>query len=116
MCGPCPYVFAVAPDKVTITGPTEAKIGDNVTLTCETGNSNPAASIRWVVDGSEVSENYTFSVSFSYIPKPPLGSEKKKKGGSIRLRIVYDTCLSGIGKVPIIKNCIVLYSIKRKPI
>ncbi|XP_034948910.1 nephrin-like isoform X2 [Chelonus insularis] len=39
------------PASVIITGPTEAKANDEVTLTCTTENSNPAADIKWTVDG-----------------------------------------------------------------
>ncbi|XP_059087472.1 nephrin-like isoform X2 [Tigriopus californicus] len=48
-----------APDKVTITGPTEAKAGDELNFECETGNSNPPASIQWLVDGVRAHENFT---------------------------------------------------------
>lgn len=41
----------VAPAKVTIKGPKEARAGDNVTMVCKTGRSNPPAEISWVVDG-----------------------------------------------------------------
>ncbi len=55
-------LFAVAPDKVTIEGPTEAKVGDSLNFKCETGNSNPPATVQWVVDGRTVHENFTHSV------------------------------------------------------
>lgn len=48
---------AVAPRTVTITGPSEAKVNDTVSLECTTTNSNPVARITWVVDGREVREN-----------------------------------------------------------
>ncbi|RWS30409.1 nephrin-like protein, partial [Leptotrombidium deliense] len=44
-------VYSFAPAKVTITGPAEAKAGENVTMTCKTDKSNPAAELSWVVDG-----------------------------------------------------------------
>ncbi|XP_065200596.1 nephrin-like isoform X2 [Planococcus citri] len=43
-----------APTQVTILGPTEAKVGDLVHLNCTTGVSNPAASIKWTIDGRQV--------------------------------------------------------------
>jgi hypothetical protein len=50
---------AVAPDKVTITGPTQAKVGETLKFECVTGNSNPPASIQWLVDGVHKNENFT---------------------------------------------------------
>jgi hypothetical protein len=60
------FVFClstVAPDKVTIKGPSEAKVGDSLRFECSTSNSNPPASVQWVVDGRVVNENFTHSVS-----------------------------------------------------
>ena len=54
--------FAVAPDKVTIKGPSDAKVGDSLRFECTTSNSNPPASVTWVVDGRSVNENFTHSV------------------------------------------------------
>ncbi|XP_059352881.1 nephrin-like [Daphnia carinata] len=45
------------PKTVTVTGPSEAKVNDTVSLECTTTNSNPVARITWVVDGREVREN-----------------------------------------------------------
>ena len=39
------------PAKVHIKGPKQVKAGDNVTVTCLTERSNPAAEISWVLDG-----------------------------------------------------------------
>ncbi|XP_043493049.1 nephrin isoform X3 [Polistes fuscatus] len=39
------------PANVIITGPTEAKAGEQVVITCTTENSNPPADIKWSVDG-----------------------------------------------------------------
>ncbi|KOB66950.1 Uncharacterized protein OBRU01_20446, partial [Operophtera brumata] len=36
-----------APAHVTITGPSEARVGDPVPLACSTAPSNPAAEIKW---------------------------------------------------------------------
>lgn len=49
-CSPC----TVAPAQVSISGPTEARIGDSVPLTCTTANSNPPAEIKWLVAGRHV--------------------------------------------------------------
>jgi hypothetical protein len=62
-CFTCLLFCAVAPDKVTIKGPTEAKVGDSLRFECTTSNSNPPASVQWVVDGRPVNENFTHSVS-----------------------------------------------------
>ncbi|XP_056630856.1 nephrin isoform X1 [Diorhabda sublineata] len=43
-----------SPDHVTISGPTEARVGDPVPLTCTTANSNPSAEIKWVVNGRNI--------------------------------------------------------------
>ncbi|XP_047999981.1 nephrin isoform X1 [Leguminivora glycinivorella] len=45
-----------APAHVTITGPTEARVGDPVPLTCSTAPSNPAADIKWLVLGKHHKE------------------------------------------------------------
>ena len=44
--------FLVAPKSVTITGVREAKVGETLTLTCTTTNSNPAAVITWIPRGT----------------------------------------------------------------
>lgn len=41
--------FLVAPAHVTISGPTEARVGDTVPLTCVTAGSNPPAEIKWLI-------------------------------------------------------------------
>lgn len=41
-----------APKKATITGTREAKAGETLTLTCTTSNSNPAAVVTWIPQGS----------------------------------------------------------------
>lgn len=43
-----------APSQVTITGPTEARVGDTVPLTCSTTSSNPPADIKWMIGGRQV--------------------------------------------------------------
>ncbi|XP_059482331.1 nephrin isoform X2 [Neocloeon triangulifer] len=42
-----------APAQVTISGPTEGKVGDTLHLTCITANSNPPAEIMWAVNGKK---------------------------------------------------------------
>ncbi|XP_073986963.1 nephrin-like isoform X2 [Rhodnius prolixus] len=43
-----------APAQVTISGPTEARVGDAVPLTCTTASSNPPADIKWTIGGRQV--------------------------------------------------------------
>ncbi|XP_070068580.1 nephrin isoform X4 [Drosophila takahashii] len=43
-----------APTHVTVMGPTEARVGDIVPLTCNTAPSNPPAEIKWMVGGRQV--------------------------------------------------------------
>uniref|UniRef100_A0A0A9W594 Nephrin n=2 Tax=Lygus hesperus TaxID=30085 RepID=A0A0A9W594_LYGHE len=43
-----------APSQVTISGPTEARVGDTVPLTCTTQPSNPPADIKWAIGGRQV--------------------------------------------------------------
>ncbi|XP_047508948.1 nephrin isoform X2 [Pieris napi] len=45
-----------APAHVTISGPTEARVGDPVPLTCTTAPSNPAPEIKWLVLGKNHKE------------------------------------------------------------
>jgi hypothetical protein len=52
-CFPCSN-YTVAPAQVSISGPTEARKGDSVTLTCTTANSNPPAEIKWLVAGRHI--------------------------------------------------------------
>ncbi|KAH9645549.1 hypothetical protein HF086_008893, partial [Spodoptera exigua] len=49
-------VFIIAPSHVTISGPSEARVGDPVPLTCSTAPSNPAADIKWLVLGKHHKE------------------------------------------------------------
>ncbi|EFX79012.1 hypothetical protein DAPPUDRAFT_305049 [Daphnia pulex] len=51
------HLPTVGPKTVTVTGPSEAKVNDTVSLECSTTNSNPVARITWVLDGREVREN-----------------------------------------------------------
>ncbi|ETN64564.1 nephrin [Anopheles darlingi] len=43
-----------APAQVTVSGPSEARIGEAVSLQCQTAPSNPQADIKWVIDGQQV--------------------------------------------------------------
>ncbi|XP_039278760.1 nephrin [Nilaparvata lugens] len=43
-----------APSHVTISGPTEARVGDIVPLTCLTAPSNPPAEVKWMIGGKQV--------------------------------------------------------------
>ncbi|KAL0810554.1 hypothetical protein ABMA28_010674 [Loxostege sticticalis] len=45
-----------APSHVTISGPSEARVGDPVPLSCSTAPSNPAADIKWLVLGKQHKE------------------------------------------------------------
>lgn len=47
----------VPPKEVTISGPTEARQGDVVNFQCSTAPSNPAAEIRWTIDGRQKRTN-----------------------------------------------------------
>lgn len=47
------FVFLVAPEHVSISGATEAKVGETVPLTCATASSNPPAEIKWMVTGKQ---------------------------------------------------------------
>ena len=62
------YIFfiAVAPESVTITGDDSGKVGDVKDFSCETSNSNPPATIQWVVDGRTVPSTFTTTVSFYF--------------------------------------------------
>lgn len=48
------YSHTVAPSHVMVSGPSEARVGDPVPLTCTTAPSNPRAEIRWMVGGQMV--------------------------------------------------------------
>lgn len=47
-------MFLDPPNYVSINGSLEARVGDTVPLNCSTGPSNPAAQIRWLIDGKPV--------------------------------------------------------------
>lgn len=78
-----------------ISGPTEAKPGDNVTLTCTTSNSNPKAEIAWFKGGESVEALYTYS------PTSPDGGWTTQSNVSIPIyetdRSIIVTC-QGVNK------------------
>lgn len=39
---------------MSISGPSEARVGDPVTLQCATAPSNPPAEIKWMVGGRQI--------------------------------------------------------------
>ena len=43
----------VPPTHVTISGPSEARAGETVSFSCITAPSNPAADVRWTIDGRQ---------------------------------------------------------------
>ncbi|XP_050709640.1 nephrin-like [Eriocheir sinensis] len=47
------------PQNVRVTGPKQARVGDNVTLHCFAENSNPPAKVSWVMDGQPRPETST---------------------------------------------------------
>ncbi|XP_050438831.1 nephrin [Adelges cooleyi] len=55
------FSVSFAPSQVKIKGPVEAKQGDAVSLSCETGRSNPPSVIKWLVAG-EPEKNSTSTV------------------------------------------------------
>ena len=49
------YLLPVAPSSLDLNGPSEARVGDVVMYECVTANSNPPATIQWVVDNRTIS-------------------------------------------------------------
>ena len=54
--------LSVAPESVTIEGPDTAKVNDTLNFKCETANSNPPATVQWVVDGRSMHATFSHSV------------------------------------------------------
>ncbi|XP_059086903.1 synaptogenesis protein syg-2-like [Tigriopus californicus] len=52
-----------APNSLDLRGPTEAKIGEIITYTCSTANSNPPATIQWIVGNKTRQADHTYSVT-----------------------------------------------------
>lgn len=48
------FFETVAPAHVSISGPSESKVGENITLQCTTAPSNPQAEIKWLVAGRQM--------------------------------------------------------------
>ncbi|XP_011493935.1 PREDICTED: nephrin-like [Ceratosolen solmsi marchali] len=46
-----------SPNSVQLTGPTEAKAEEQVTITCTTDISNPSSEIKWVVDNHKINSS-----------------------------------------------------------
>ena len=53
--------FPDAPSSVSVSGPRQVTLGEVVSLTCETSESNPPAVLTWRVDGKHWSEFVTNS-------------------------------------------------------
>lgn len=51
------FLYLVSPSHVTISGPSEARQSDTVNFQCTTAPSNPAAEIRWTIDGRQRKTN-----------------------------------------------------------
>lgn len=54
--------FADSPSQVTINGPNDARQGDVVNFQCSTAPSNPAAEIRWTIDGRQRRTNVSAQI------------------------------------------------------
>lgn len=69
-----------APATVELRGSTEARAGEELTYECSTSNSNPAATIQWVVD------NTTVASADSYNEESPLGGYVTHANVTVRVR------------------------------
>ena len=47
---------------MTIEGPDTAKVNETLNFKCETANSNPPATVQWVVDGRSMHATFSHSV------------------------------------------------------
>ena len=56
------FLFAVAPASVELQGPREARAGEKLSYECVTSNSNPPATIQWIVDNVTLSSMHTRTV------------------------------------------------------
>ncbi len=72
--------FLVAPASVELKGPREARAGEDLTYECTTSNSNPPASIQWIVD------NVTMASLHSRTSESPLGGWVTHSNVSVRVR------------------------------
>ena len=73
-------IFAVAPTSVELKGAREAKANEELTYECSTSNSNPPATIQWIVD------NTTVAPLQSVTEKSPLGGWITKSNISVKVR------------------------------
>ena len=55
-------LFAVAPASVELQGPREARAGEKLSYECVTSNSNPPATIQWIVDNVTLSSVHSRTV------------------------------------------------------
>ena len=55
-------LFTVAPASVELQGPREARAGENLSYECVTSNSNPPATIQWIVDNVTLSSVHSRTV------------------------------------------------------
>lgn len=54
--------LADSPSQVTISGPNDARQGDVINFQCTTAPSNPAAEIRWTIDGRQRRTNVSAQI------------------------------------------------------
>ena len=52
-------VVEFATSKVELSGPETGEVGDVLTFECDSGTSNPASTLHWVVDSRNMTANYT---------------------------------------------------------
>ena len=52
-------VVEFATSKVKLSGPDAGEVGDVLTFDCDSGTSNPASTLHWVVDSRNMTANYT---------------------------------------------------------
>ena len=50
-------IFPDGPDSVTITGDSEVKAGETLTLTCTISNSNPPVQVKWRSHGTALKQH-----------------------------------------------------------
>ena len=73
------FFLSVAPSSVELKGPREARSGDVLSFECTTSNSNPPATIQWVVD------NVTYASLHSRTTPSPLGGWVTHANVSVRV-------------------------------
>ena len=75
----CFFFLPVAPASVELKGSHEARAGEKLTYECTTSNSNPPATIQWVVD------NVTHASIHSWTSMSPLGGWITHSNVSVRV-------------------------------